>query len=173
MLPSPFLPAWERSPQLLPPAALAAFLHLLLTRFTAPRLFHGFLPGSLLKKLSQIWFPTNLGHKGGCKCSTMNVPASSISLINNSSLVKQWAAFFPPLLFEAVKRMQSLWQPLLILNLFVPHLSKFASLQFSEIVILLMSFVVFLMAFYFDQWDSEELCSYICLLWNLPPSLSK
>lgn len=60
--------------------------------------------------------------------------------------------------------MQSLWQPLLILNLFVPHLSKFASLQFSEIVILLMSFVVFLMAFYFDQWDSEELCSYICLL---------
>lgn len=53
-LPPPFLPALERLPQLVPSAALAAFPCHLFTGVIAPRLFHGFLPGSLLKKLSQI-----------------------------------------------------------------------------------------------------------------------
>lgn len=42
--PPPSLPALERLPQLVPPAALAAFPCLLFTAVTAPRLFHGFLP---------------------------------------------------------------------------------------------------------------------------------
>ena len=76
----------------------------------------------LVKTAIPDLIPTNLGHKGGCKSSTTSVPAFSTSSVNGSFLVKQWAKLFLflPLLFKAVKQIQSLSQPLLVFTHFVP-----------------------------------------------------
>lgn len=74
----------------------------------------------LVKGVIPDLIPTNPGQKGGCKSSTVNVPAFSTSSLNDSSVVKQWAKCFLPVSFKAVAQMQSLSRPFFVLVHVVP-----------------------------------------------------